>query len=100
MCYMNAAEQIGVRELRQNASVYLRRVQAGETIEITERGVAIAILAPIPRPMTKLDQLIAEGKATPAKGDLLALRRPKFKVKIKPGWASRELQRERADRKL
>lgn len=99
MCYMNAAEQIGVRELRQNASVYLRRVQAGETIEITDRGVAIAILAPMPRQMTRLEQLIAEGRATPATGDLLDLKPIRVKGK-KPGWASRELQRQRADRRL
>jgi prevent-host-death family protein len=97
MCYMGTVETIGVRELRQNASVYLRRVQAGETIEITDRGVAIAILAPVPRPLTKLDQLIAEGKATPATGDLLELK--PIRLKNKPaGWASRELQRQRADR--
>ena len=99
MCYMIAEENIGVRELRQNASAYLRRVQAGETIQITDRGVPVAILAPIPRPMTKLDQLIAEGKATPAKGDLLEVRPMRVKGK-KPGWASRELQRQRADRRL
>jgi prevent-host-death family protein len=99
MCYMNAAEQIGVRELRQNASVYLRRVQAGETIEITDRGVAIAILAPMPRQMTRLEQLIAEGRATPATGDLLDLKPIRVKGK-KPGWASRELQLQRADRRL
>jgi len=98
MCYMGGAETVGVRELRQNASVYLRRVQAGETIEITDRGVAIAILAPVPRPMTKLDQLIAEGKATPAKGDLLALKGPR--KKMPRGWVNRQLQYERADRKL
>ena len=98
MCYMDAAEQIGVRELRQNASEYLRRVQAGETIQITDRGVPIAILAPIPRPMTKLDQLIAQGKATPAKGDLLELNGPR--KKMPRGWVDRELQRQRADRKL
>jgi prevent-host-death family protein len=97
MCYMIAEENIGVRESRQNASAYLRRVQAGETIQITDRGVPVAILAPIPRPMTKLDQLIAEGKATPAKGDLLDLKPIRLKGK-KPGWASRELQRQRADR--
>ncbi len=38
----------GVRELRQNASELLRRVEAGETIEITDRGRPVAILAPIP----------------------------------------------------
>ncbi|HYM25291.1 MAG TPA: type II toxin-antitoxin system prevent-host-death family antitoxin [Vicinamibacterales bacterium] len=95
---MSTTETVGVRELRQNASVYLRRVQAGETIEITDRGVPVAILAPVPRPMTKLDQLIAEGKATPAKGDLLDLKGPR--KKMPRGWVDRELRRQRADRKL
>lgn len=44
MCYM---EQIGVRELRQNASPYLDRVAAGEIIEITNHGVPVARLVPI-----------------------------------------------------
>lgn len=37
---------IGVRELRQNASKYLARVQAGETIEVTARGKVVARLVP------------------------------------------------------
>jgi prevent-host-death family protein len=64
-------EQIGVRELRQNASVYLERVKDGESIEITQRGVPIAVLSPAPG-LSALDRLIAEGKATPARGDLAA----------------------------
>lgn len=36
-----------MRELRQNASVYLARVAAGELIEITDRGRAVARLVPI-----------------------------------------------------
>ena len=40
-------ESIGVRELRQNASLYLSRVAAGELIEITERGRPVARLVPI-----------------------------------------------------
>lgn len=43
MCYM---ERIGVRELRQNASRYLDRVAAGETIEVTQRGELVACLVP------------------------------------------------------
>ena len=62
-------EQIGVRELRQNASVYLERVKAGESIEITQRGVPIAVLSPAPG-MSLLDRLIAEGRATPPTGSL------------------------------
>ena len=44
MCYM---EQIGVRELRQNASKYLDRVAQGEIIEITNHGEPAARLVPI-----------------------------------------------------
>ena len=40
--------RIGIRELRQRASEYLRRVEAGETIEVTDRGRPIALLTPIP----------------------------------------------------
>jgi prevent-host-death family protein len=40
--------RIGIRELRQRASGYLRRVEAGETIEVTDRGRPIALLTPIP----------------------------------------------------
>lgn len=39
-------EQVGIRELRQNLSVYLRRVAEGETLEVTERGRPVARLAP------------------------------------------------------
>lgn len=38
---------VGVRELRQRASELLRRVQAGETIEVTDRGRPVAVLAPL-----------------------------------------------------
>jgi prevent-host-death family protein len=40
-------DRVGVRELRQNLSVYLRRVRRGEAFEVTERGHAVAILHPI-----------------------------------------------------
>jgi prevent-host-death family protein len=39
----------GIRELRQRASELLRRVEAGETIQITDRGRPVAILAPLPQ---------------------------------------------------
>jgi prevent-host-death family protein len=40
-------ERVGVRELRQNLSVYLRRVKAGRTLEVTERGKPVARLEPV-----------------------------------------------------
>ena len=40
------SDRVGVRELRQNLSKYLRRVEAGETLEVTERGRPVARLVP------------------------------------------------------
>ncbi len=40
------ATRVGVRELRQNLSVYLRRVESGEVFEVTERGRPVATLGP------------------------------------------------------
>jgi prevent-host-death family protein len=77
MCYMKAVKPtIGVRELRQNLSVYLRRVKAGATFEVTERGQRVAVLSPGGAGLTVLDRLIAAGRAAPARGDLLALGPP------------------------
>ena len=92
-----AANRVGVRELRQNLSVHLRRVLRGETLEVTDRGWAVAILAPLPRTTSLLDRLIAEGRVIPANGDLLDLQRPPMPVSRR---ASRALQRLRADRRL
>lgn len=55
-------ERIGVRELRQHASVYLRRVRAGESFEVTDRGTLVAVLTP-PEPAHEArDRLITEGR--------------------------------------
>ena len=60
--------RVGVRELRQNLSVYLRRVERGETLDVTEHGRLVARLAPAPALETStLDRLIAEGRAMPAR---------------------------------
>lgn len=59
--------RVGVRELRQNLSVYLERVKAGETLEVTEHGQPVAQLGPRrDKPTSILDQMIADGRATPA----------------------------------
>ena len=59
--------RVGVRELRQNLSVYLDRVKAGETLEVTEHGQPVAQLGPRPaKPLSIIDQMIADGRATPA----------------------------------
>jgi len=66
---------IGVRELRQRASELLRRVEQGETIEVTDRGRRVAILSPPPEG-SPLDRLRVLGDVEPAKGDLDELPEP------------------------
>jgi prevent-host-death family protein len=66
---------IGVRELRQRASELLRRVEQGETIEVTDRGRRVAILSPPPEG-NPLQRLRALGDVEPAKGDLDDLPEP------------------------
>ncbi|MCL4241612.1 MAG: type II toxin-antitoxin system prevent-host-death family antitoxin [Dehalococcoidia bacterium] len=68
--------RIGIRELRQNASRYIRLVKAGETLEVAERGVPVALLTPLPsgRAKTPREQLIAEGKLIPGTQDWSTLR--------------------------
>ena len=39
-------QAVGVRELKANLSAYLRRVQAGQRVTVTDRGRAIAELVP------------------------------------------------------
>ena len=39
-------ETVGVRELRQNLSKYLDRVEAGEDFVVTDRGQVVARLVP------------------------------------------------------
>jgi antitoxin (DNA-binding transcriptional repressor) of toxin-antitoxin stability system len=65
-----------VRELRQNLSVYLRRVKAGEALAVRERGNRIAVLAPAGARWTGLERLVAAGRATEAGGDVLDLGPP------------------------
>lgn len=72
-CYRvdTMSNQVGIRELRQQASAVLRRVARGEAIEVTDHGHPIARIVPL-RPGA-LDQLVLEGRATEAAGDLLDL---------------------------
>jgi prevent-host-death family protein len=69
-------QQVGIRELRQNLSLYLRRVTAGERFEVTERNQPVAVLGPLPGPDSTLERLTAAGRIIPARLDLLALGMP------------------------
>jgi prevent-host-death family protein len=63
--------RIGVRELRQNASRYLAMVKAGERVEITERGVLVAVLSPPDRQALIRQELEERGLLRKGTGGLL-----------------------------
>ena len=65
---------VGVRELRQRASELLRRVEDGETIEITDRGRPVAVLAPLPE--DPLGRLRASGDLQASECDFGELPEP------------------------
>jgi prevent-host-death family protein len=71
-------ERVGIRELRQNLSVYVKRVrEEGRAYEVTERGEPIARLTPLDdRPRSTMQRLIAEGRVTPARLDIASLPPP------------------------
>ena|SRR5437763_500199 len=62
--FMYMSNRVGVAELRQNLSVYLRRVQQGERLVVTDRNRPVAELGPAPTTGPALDRLIAEGRAS------------------------------------
>jgi prevent-host-death family protein len=53
---------VGVAELRQNLSRYLRRVARGERLLVTDHNRPVAELGPPPTTGPSLDRLIAEGR--------------------------------------
>jgi prevent-host-death family protein len=59
-------EAIGVRELRQHASRYLARVEAGEELGVTNNGRLVARLVPVREAERSREALIEAGVLIPA----------------------------------
>lgn len=90
-------ESIEIRELRQNASRYVRRLVAGDTFTITDHGRPVGLLTPLPRGAGLYEQLIASGELIPAihPNGMLSTNIPE---PLDLGFsASEELQRMRAE---
>ena len=62
----SAGTRIGIRELRQHASVYVDLAEKGYTVDITNRGRLVAQLVPVREPDSPLERLIAAGIIEPA----------------------------------
>lgn len=87
--------RVGVRELRQNLSKYLRRVERGERLEVTEHGRPVAVLGPLGAPESPLARLVAAGRVTQPRRDLLELLPPEGRSSTRTSDA---LLEERAER--
>lgn len=66
---------IGIRELRQRASAFLRLAERGEIFQVTDRGRPVALLTPLPK-ATALELLRSEGDVSTPTGDIGDLPRP------------------------
>jgi prevent-host-death family protein len=86
---------IGIRDLRQRASIVLREVESGVTFEVTDRGRPVALLSPMVD-KSPLDRLRASGDVSAPTGDLDDLPPP---LPLAPGQTppSIALARLRAD---
>ena len=70
-----AIHRIGIRELRQHASVYVDLAEKGVIVDITNRGRLVARLVPAEEPESPIERLIAAGVILPAEepGNLLGI---------------------------
>ena len=70
---------VGVRELKARLSHHLKRVQAGHSVTVTDRGRAIARIQPVEVPADNgwIMRMVAEGKASWGGGKLKGARRPR-----------------------
>jgi prevent-host-death family protein len=89
------SDNVGIRELRQDLSRYLRRVRAGERLVVTERGRPVAVVTPWAEEGDLVDRLVAEGRMRRGSGGLLAVR-PLKRAISRAG--SEALAEERAER--
>ena len=87
------ATKMGIRELRDSLTSTIRRVQAGETVEVTHHGTPVAVLGPVPA--DRIERLVAAGDVAPATPLGRALRR--FAV-TGERTASQALEEDRAER--
>lgn len=86
---------VGIAELRQNLSRYLRRVEDGERLLVTDRNRPIAELGPPPSAGEALDRLIAERRVTrPTRRGLPS----PLRMEGDPGALSRALDEIRGER--
>jgi prevent-host-death family protein len=96
MCYLFlVSDRVGIRELRQDLSRYLRRVRAGERLIVTERRQPVALLTPWADENDPLELMVGRGLATRGAGDLLDIEPISRRVS---SAGTRALEEERGER--
>jgi prevent-host-death family protein len=73
--------EVGVRELKNNLSRYLNRVQQGEEVIVTDRGRPVARLSALDHSTDRLAELIAAGVVRPPRSTTRS--RPARRIKPK-----------------
>jgi len=92
-------DTVGIRELKNNLSHYVRQVMAGTRVAVTDRGVVVAELIPCRPaglPPSRYDELVDSGIIRPAleAGDPLA----DFpSLKLPPGTAAALIDEDRGE---
>lgn len=101
---METLKTVGVRELKNNLSAYLREVKRGTRVLVTDRNEVVAELR---EPLTKelpaesnplLAQWIREGKIIPPRAPKTPLKLPLTGLKFPEGTALRILDEDREDK--
>lgn len=85
--------EVGIRALRADLSRWLKRVEDGQELVVTDRGKPVAKITPT-NGRSKLDELIAAGIVTPAKRSVRTKRPPLIKAN---GTVSDLVRDERTD---
>lgn len=93
---------VGIKELKNRLSHYIRLVKQGEAVQVTDRGEVVAELRPpgegaIDRSYPDVEALLRLGDVTigePNRSDLYALQ----KTSASSGTAQRLLEEERGER--
>jgi prevent-host-death family protein len=82
--------EVGIKELKNRLSHFLRRVQSGEVVRVTDRGVSVAELRPVTKSgsdeRAALQELEVEGLVTLGAGEFADFKPVRLK---RPVLASR-----------
>jgi prevent-host-death family protein len=64
---------VSIRELSNNASAVIRRVAAGETVEVTSHGAVVAVISPVAQRERAYAALVNAGVLTGGSGNIGAI---------------------------